>query len=263
MQDLDDLIALEEVKPQISDLVDRIEAGQDDNGPVRLPNLVFAGSPGTGKSTVAGILGQMLARSGVLSSGKLVEVGMPELIGQYVGQGGENVKRVVEQARGGVLLLDEVFSVLSVSGTPGHGDEVLRELVSQMDTERPDGPLVILTGYSDQVTALLQENPGLAARFATLIEFPDYTVGELTEIVLSLANDSGVTLTSEAKKAVSDWISGHEYLSSNGRLARDLWHRIVTTQRVRTLKGSSGSASVVELEDVEAAREAAEGRTPS
>ncbi|NUR95117.1 MAG: AAA family ATPase [Kribbellaceae bacterium] len=229
----------------------RIEAG------LRLPkpmgHLVFSGNPGTGKTTVARILAEVYRDLGMLSSGHLVEVGRADLVATYIGQTAPKVTEVVERALGGVLFIDEAYSLYNGSGRD-FGREAVATLIQLMEKHR-DNLVVVMAGYPAEMYDLLDSNPGVKSRIRTYVNFPDYTDNELHEIFLAAVEQSGFVLGD----GVSDMILAglHKVPRApgfgNARTIRTLLERIATLQAVRLAALESPSLEQVrsiEREDV-------------
>ena len=198
LAELDSLIGLERVKREIHRQVAllRVERLRSDAGmksPTITRHLVFNGNPGTGKTTVARLVSGIYAALELLSKGQLIEVDRSELVAGYLGQTAVKTAEVVATAVGGVLFIDEAYSLTGDQ----YGTEALDTLVKEME-DRRDDLVVIVAGYPAPMEAFIAANPGLASRFRTTIEFDDYTDNELVEILTLLASDSDYELTAEA-----------------------------------------------------------------
>lgn len=206
MQELTELIGLKEIKNKIKDytrylefLKLRKEKGFEENEKINL-HAVFTGNPGTGKTTVAKLLGKIYHHLGFLSLGHIVEVGRAELIGQYIGQTAPKVKEMIDSARGGVLFIDEAYSLVrSESDDKDYGQEVIEVLVKEMSDGEGDIAL-FLAGYPDEMKLVLDSNPGFKSRFGTTFSFPDYQPQELLTIAISFAKKRGITFDSNTIK---------------------------------------------------------------
>lgn len=206
MAELEALVGLREVKKQVQLLVAearaetvRVKAGL--SAGERSRHMVFIGNPGTAKTTVARLIARVYADLGLLGSGQLVEVSRGDLVGQYVGQTAPRVKAAVEQALGGVLFIDEAYSLTYSDYSGDFGHEALSTLLKLMEDHRDD-LVVIAAGYEREMRDFLAKNSGLVSRFPTVLEFPDYSGAELVEIFEAAATTAGYLLG----EGVTDWV---------------------------------------------------------
>ena len=228
LAELDALIGLQRVKREIHRQVAllRVEKLRVDAGlksPTMTRHLVFTGNPGTGKTTVARLVGGIYQALGLLSGGHLVEVDRSELVAGYLGQTATKTAEVVASAAGGVLFIDEAYS-LTGTGPAGdqYGQEAVDTLVKEME-DRRDDLVVIVAGYPAPMAAFIAANPGLASRFRTTIEFEDYTDDELVDILRHLAKGADYALEPEAEQRFREVLGRTARGSSfgNGRYARN------------------------------------------
>ncbi len=238
---LDEIIGLENVKTFVRTLEKQIlvnkrrrEAGIEIKTAQTL-NMVFSGNPGTGKTTIARYVAEMLKNLGVIKKGHLVEVGRSELVAAYVGQTSEKTKEVVEQALGGVLFIDEAYALVDKNGG-GFGEEAINELVRLVEIHK-DNLVVILAGYSDDMLEFLRVNPGLSSRFPLQLEFPDYNPEEMVQITEKMAAAKGFHLAEGIQPFLKTWyetkqISGKKDIG-NGRLVRNKLEEAIRKQAVR------------------------------
>lgn len=215
MQQLDRLIGLEDVKKKVSNYTQylsfiklRKNQGFTEKQPIAL-HSAFKGNPGTGKTTVAKLLGRIYHKLGFLKTGKVVEVGRAELIGQYIGQTAPKVKELIESARGGVLFIDEAYSLVRTeSDEKDYGHEVIEVLVKEI-SDGPGDIAIFLAGYPKELEVLLNSNPGLKSRIRLNFHFPDYAPDELLQIAQHAAQQQEVQLTPNAAKFLLRQLTDH------------------------------------------------------
>ncbi len=205
-------------------------------------HLAFTGNPGTGKTTVARIVGRIYRQIGLLSKGHFVEASRTDLIAGYQGQTALKVKRVIEKSRGGVLFIDEAYSITENDHSDSYGRECLTELTKALEDCRDD-LVVIVAGYSKPMEKFFESNPGLKSRFSTFIEFPDYSGNELEEIFKKICKQNDYVPTEGLMLMVSKFfeerIEEHSENFANGRLARNLFDEIVMNHARRCINISN------------------------
>ncbi|WP_245623211.1 AAA family ATPase [Spirillospora albida] len=235
------MAGLADVKREIGDLLDLLASARRrrDAGLDTEPftgHLVFAGPPGTGKTTVARIYGELLAALGVLAQGQLVEAARVDLVGRYVGETAQKTAAVFERARGGVLFVDEAYSLARPGGT-GHdfGREAIDTLVKLMEDHR-DEVIVIVAGYTAEMDGFLSANPGLASRFARTLAFEPYDADALLSIFLGKAEGADYLVPAETRHSLLAHFRTHgdRYRQGNGREADKLFRAAVTAHARRT-----------------------------
>ncbi|MEU7994842.1 right-handed parallel beta-helix repeat-containing protein [Micromonospora sp. NPDC049060] len=240
LAELDGMIGLAAVKRDVRTLIQLIRVGEQRRR-ANLPvppvsrHLVFAGSPGTGKTTVARIYGRLLAQLGVLAKGQVVEVARVDLVGEYLGSTSLKTAAAFERALGGVLFVDEAYALARTFGTNSDfGLEAIDTLVKLMEDHR-DETVVIVAGYSEEMVQFLATNPGLASRFTKTIEFVDYTPDELLAIISALAGQHGYDLTAPTADALLDRLveAVRDPVLGNGRGARKLFNAMIERQAGR------------------------------
>ena len=241
LEELNSLTGMKQVKREIASLVNlaRIQKAREEHGIKQNAmslHLVFYGNPGTGKTTVARLVSRFYKKLGILSKGHLVEVDRSGLVAGYVGQTALKTAKVIEQALGGVLFIDEAYALSVHRGETDFGQEAIDTLLKGMEDHRDD-LVVIVAGYTEPMQAFLDSNPGLRSRFNKFILFPDFTPDELAEIFQSQCAKNGMEPTEEALKAAADHfadlVARHDPTFANGRTVRNFFEDVLTCQANR------------------------------
>lgn len=190
-------------------------------------HMVFRGNPGTAKTSVARIIARIMKEKGILSKGKLIEVGRQDLVGAYVGHTAIKVHKVFERAMGSVLFIDEAYSLMD-DRRGGFGDEAITTIVQEMENRRKD-LVVIFAGYPDEMNKMISINPGMKSRIAHYIDFPDYSNKELLAIFNKLIEDRGMKIDEESTDIISSLITSANdtQRESNGRFVRNVMDKVM------------------------------------
>ena len=242
--ELNSLIGLENVKKEIEDLVifNKVQKNREKIGlkkTNRTMHMAFLGNPGTGKTTVARIVGNMYRSLGILSKGHFIEATRTDLIAEYQGQTALKVKRLIQKAKGGVLFIDEAYSITENEKSDSYGRECLTELTKALEDYRDD-LVVIVAGYDDLMKKFFESNPGLKSRFNYFINFEDYSVNQMFEIFLSYCKNEDYILEESAADKLKKFLEKQSDISenknANGRFVRNVFDKIVMNQAKRLSK---------------------------
>jgi SpoVK/Ycf46/Vps4 family AAA+-type ATPase len=235
------MVGLKSVKESVKTLINlvNVDKMRRDRGlktaPVSL-HCVFTGSPGTGKTTVARLIGEIFKQLGVLQKGHLVETDRAGLVGEYVGHTAAKVESLVQLALGGVLFIDEAFSLAPRDSTTDFGLEAIDLLVKRMEDHR-DNLVVIAAGYEKEMQRFLESNPGLRSRFRRTLSFSDYSPSQLLELLKKYAEASGLRLTPAAEaRAVAMFQEAYDFRDKNfgnGRYVRNIFENALERQSNR------------------------------
>lgn len=242
--ELQKMVGLAEIKRLVDDVIDsariqklRSEMGMDSYKTSL--HMVFTGNPGSAKTTVARLLSQIFAKEGMLDSGKYIECGRADLVGRYVGWTAKAVRSKFRAARGGVLFIDEAYSLVDDSNS--FGDEAINTIVQEMENHRDD-VIVIFAGYPDRMKEFLAKNEGLRSRIAFHLDFPDYNAHELVEILKLMAEKKGYKLNADIEKKCLDIFekATRQEEFGNGRFVRNLLEQAMMAQSRRIFKENKG-----------------------
>jgi SpoVK/Ycf46/Vps4 family AAA+-type ATPase len=248
LRDLRRLVGLEPVKVEVERLVAarefanaRVAAGLPAID--QSPHLVFTGNPGTGKTTVARMVADLYKALGILKKGHVVEADCSKLIAAYIGQTPIKTQRLCEEARGGVLFIDEAYG-LTAHQHQGYGPEAIETLLKFMEDNRGD-IVVIVAGYPKEMQGFLDANPGLRSRFDVVIDFPDYATDELGQIFDLYLEEFELTLTVDAREKVISYVNslprGRGF--GNGRAMRNLFNEVVRRHAVWAMRNGEIDAA--------------------
>lgn len=237
---LERMVGLVDVKWQVLRMINHAKIHQQckARGINRQPlsyHMVYTGNPGTGKTTVARLMAQIYRSLGILSKGHLVEVGRAELVGEYVGHTAIKVQEVLKKAKGGVLFIDEAYSLVS-SGSNDFGREAIATLLKGMEDNRDD-LMVIAAGYPELMKKFIDSNPGLASRFSKTIVFPDYGTEELVKIFVKFCDENSIKFSNGVMDRVRDYFDGevkHKTKNfGNARMVRNFFEEVMINQANR------------------------------
>ncbi len=272
MEEIDEMIGIEDAKKVIRQIVDFESARKKFSSGNRSWNrtsmhMVFTGNPGTAKTTVARLVAKALKENGVLANGTFVEAGRADLVAGYVGHTAKCVKSKFEEAKGGVLFIDEAYSLLD-DRTGSFGDEAINTIVQEMENNRND-VVVIFAGYKDEIKKFLDRNPGLESRINYHVSFDDYSVDELMEISRYIANKNGLSLAPSAETELHLIYekAHHDINFGNGRFVRNTIEKALVNHGCKLAQLESvddDTINTITGEDIaEVSRTLAEGSKPA
>lgn len=265
-----ELIGLKPVKTRIREtaallLVDRLRKKLDLTAGAPSLHMSFTGNPGTGKTTVALRMSEILHRLGYVREGHLVSVTRDDLVGQYIGHTAPKTKEVLKKAMGGVLFIDEAYYLYKPENERDYGAESIEILLQAMENNRED-LVVILAGYKDRMEKFFRSNPGMRSRIAHHIDFPDYTPDELVAIARLMLAAQNYRFSAEAEKAFGEYIRLRMKMEhfANARSVRNALDRARLRQANRLFEGAKKNLSrtdlmTIEAEDIRASRVFKEG----
>jgi probable Rubsico expression protein CbbX len=246
LADLDrDLVALHMVKQRVREIasllvIDRLRRsiGLESDRPTL--HMCFTGNPGTGKTTVAKRMGEILFRLGYVRKGHLVSVSRDDLVGQYVGHTAPKTREVIKRAIGGVLFIDEAYHIYRVDNERDYGQETVEILLEVMENQRED-LVVIMAGYKKEMDRFFSDVPGLSSRVAHYIDFPDYSAEELTEIAHRMLEQQRYRLTDDAESAFQEYLElrMEQPRFANGRSVRNWLDRVRMRHAMRLYEAAS------------------------
>lgn len=207
MERINELIGLKTIKQELIRIKRKLEFDQERSRRMNIPidkssghHFIFYGNPGTGKTTVARLVGEILYEYGLINKPDVIEVSRSDLVGEHIGQTAPKTREVIKKAMGGVLFIDEAYTLFKKDLDRDFGREALEELMKSMEDHR-DGFVVILAGYKREMNELLEANPGIASRITDYIDFPDYTEDELLQIAHKIAKENYYAISEDGEKA--------------------------------------------------------------
>jgi probable Rubsico expression protein CbbX len=260
-----DLIGLTPVKKRIREtaallLVERARRSMGLAHDTPTLHMSFTGNPGTGKTTVALRMADLLHRLGYIRKGHLVSVTRDDLVGQYIGHTAPKTKEILKKAMGGVLFIDEAYYLYRPENERDYGQEAIEILLQVMENQRDD-LVVILAGYAQRMDRFFESNPGFRSRIAHHIDFPDYTDEELLRIAENMLDQQNYLLDKPARKAMADYIARRRAQPhfANARSIRNALDRARLRQANRLFEGSAGpldaaTLSTISADDITASR---------
>jgi probable Rubsico expression protein CbbX len=255
----EELVGLAPVKQRIRETAARLlverargKLGLNDEPPTL--HMSFTGNPGTGKTTVALRMADLLHRLGLIRRGHLVTVTRDDLVGQYIGHTAPKTKEVLKKAMGGVLFIDEAYYLYRPENERDYGQEAIEILLQVMENQRSD-LVVILAGYADRMETFFQSNPGFRSRIAHHIDFPDYSDAELLQIAERMLATSHYTLSADGRLALEKYIPQRRRQPhfANARSIRNALDRARLRQANRLFESATGPVDAAELSTIEAA----------
>lgn len=243
MEELNNLIGMDDIKEDVKELVNlvKMQKLREEKGLKTVPvslHLVFTGNPGTGKTTIARILAGLYKEIGVLSKGQLVEVDRSSLVAGFVGQTATKTQEKLQEAMGGVLFIDEAYTLVKDAGND-FGQEAIDTILKTMEDHRDD-LIVIVAGYPDLMQKFINSNPGLKSRFNKYFHFADYSVDELEAIFAMYTNKYDYKLGEDVQKMVKEkieqMVAEKDENFANARSVRNMFESIITNQASRVAK---------------------------
>ena len=255
-QELDELIGLESVKEEVRSLANfvKVQKMRQEKGlktPKMSYHLVFTGSPGTGKTTVARIVARIYKDLGILKKGHTVETDRSGLVAEYVGQTAMKTNHIVDSALNGVLFIDEAYALVPENSTSDYGAEAIATLLKRMEDDR-DKLVVIIAGYPNEMKRFIESNPGLQSRFNRYLNFPDYTPDELFRIFCLYLKKNHYTMNEEAgaylRGRLEEIVAHKSRNFGNARYVRNVFEKVIQDHANRMV--NSRNATEKELSEI-------------
>lgn len=250
IEKMENLIGMQEVKEQVEKIINFVKINKERKNLPAL-HMVFTGNPGTGKTTIARIIGQAFCEMNILSKkGNFVEVHGRDLVAKFVGWTADETKSLINKAEGGVLFIDEAYS-LNSDRRGSFEDEAIATLIKEMEDKR-DRICVILAGYENEMAELIKRNPGFESRIPFKIHFPDYSEEELYEIFKVMAKSENYKISNGVKKIIMEYFEEEKNKEnfSNAREVRNIFEKVKFEQASRVVKNSNENMNTIKKEDL-------------
>ncbi|CAH0346093.1 stage V sporulation protein K [Bacillus sp. CECT 9360] len=242
-EELGTLVGMEEMKRMIKEIyawiyINKKREDQGLKAGRQALHMMFKGNPGTGKTTVARLIGKLFLKMNVLSKGHLIEAERADLVGEYIGHTAQKTRDLIKKAIGGILFIDEAYS-LGRGGEKDFGKEAIDTLVKHME-DRQHEFILILAGYSREMEHFLTLNPGLYSRFPIVVDFPDYSIDQLLEIAGMMLDEREYVMSRDAERKLRDHLTFLKNVIgplsfSNGRYIRNIIEKSIRSQAMRLL----------------------------
>ena len=242
--ELDELVGLEDIKKALRDLADFIELKKKTEGTLKIKDInlhmIFLGNPGTGKTTVARMVSSILYNLGMIKEDKLIEVTSKDLVGEYLGQTAPKTNAVLQKALGGLLFIDEAYTLGETGNGNTYNAEAIATLIQGMENNR-DNLVVIFAGYTKEMQAFLDANSGIVSRIGYTLNFKDYTEDELLKIFKGMTKKAGFSLKKDAEDKIKEIIQEYKYTKNfgNARFIRNLYEKTIIKHATNTKNSNS------------------------
>lgn len=252
LEELEELIGMEAVKSQVKQILNYIRVNKN-RGKMPALHMCFRGNPGTGKTTIARIIGKIFQEEEILSnSGRFIEAQRSDLIGEYVGQTAPKTKKMIDRAKGGILFIDEAYSISPKGSKIDYGHECIATLIKEMEDNR-DNLCVILAGYTNEMEEMLKVNPGFESRIQFKVDFPDYSAEELYEIFKQMAKSEKYKLSSNLKNTLIELFEEERKKDNfaNARVVRNIFEKVKFEQADRVINQKEKDVNLIKKIDIE------------